>query len=364
MNSCTKCKYSIPSGEEVWLRNRKSNQRIPLCSQCAAELRRKRAEAEPAATDKSIPTPLSVMSKPSSKLSKTPIDGILLIMIMILVSAIVIGILLRYIGNNFILTPYIISFVSSFILYKGIRWGKLREPMIAGFLGLLFGLVVYGSFRITDYVIFRDEMRAMIMVNTVVEYGELDAEAANLVINEILYEGTGATGFIGFVLWQGRGEIPEGRASFQSGVNVDSFFTWFYWLFQAVTIIGMHIFSSISQAKRPFCEIHNRWYTDEKSVGGIVPTRLKKALQLLETQQFSKFSNTITTYIPTPGGEVLISRCPGCKQSSPLLIIKQRRRANRKIRTKVLREQFISLAQYNDIMRNIEIQLKAERMLR
>ena len=344
MQACARCQYPIPAGEEIWIRRKSTNERVPLCSSCSTELRRKKEakKSQPKAKVHHV----SAQKVPN----KIPIDSVLVLVLMVLVVAPILGVFLGFVGQYLyliILFPIFTGLVSKVILSQGIRWGKLREPVVAGVFGLLFGLAVYGSYRYTSYQLLRNEVEQLLMEELMFEYGDVDEEAASYVFDEILYEETGLRGFIGSVLLEAKEGMYIGSVrNSNAEVNIGTTFTWLYWLFEVGVMVAIPLFGGMSETKRPYCETHDRWYTNGESLGGIAPDDLSDTLSLLDQDQFGEFKQALNPKVPIPGVEIMLEHCPNCEQSSPLLTIKQVKRGSRgRKEEKVLTQQFITPTQ-------------------
>ncbi len=351
MQACARCQYPIPTGEEVWIRRKSDNSRVPLCSQCSAELRRKKSKPAHSAIPQT-PAPMT-----ANKSGKIPIDSVLILTLIVLVAAPIVGILLAFIGSYIYLIiafPIFTGLTSRFILSQGIRWGKLREPIVAGIFGLLFGLTVYGTYRYTTYRIYRSEVVEFLMDELMAEYGEADTETANYVFDELLVEETGLWGFFGAIILEAQEGMYVGPVSSDNEINIGTTLTLLYWLFEVGVMVGIPLFGGMAEAKRPYCEMHDRWYKNPQSLGGIEPANLKETLALLDMSQFNQFGRALNPVPPLPGVEIVLEHCPGCQHSSPLLTIKKVKKGSRgRKEEKILTQQYISPAQSDELLQSL-----------
>lgn len=332
MQSCARCTNPIPNGEEVWVQRKSTNQRVPLCSDCAKTLHANRStqKKQPARTVPANQTP-EVKTSPTHT-GTVSLDSILILILVVMVAAPILGGLLALVGSAFYLIflfPIGMGLLNGFIVSQGVRWGKLREPVVAGVFALLFGLTVYGAYRYVDYQLIRREIRSAIVEGLMFEFGEADPAEVDFILDEFLYAETGQTGFIGVVLLDAKAGMSVGRVGRSTTINIGTTLTWVYWLFEASMIVGIPIFLAMAEAKRPFCEFHDRWYSSEKSLGGIATGHIKETLNLLDTGQYESFGKTLNARSPGSGVEIFIQQCPDCQQSSPNLIIKRVQRTSK-----------------------------------
>ncbi|MCP4428238.1 MAG: hypothetical protein GY803_27430 [Chloroflexi bacterium] len=355
MISCARCNNSVMEDEAHWVRRKSVKERAPLCSACFNELRQKKAKTNPIAANvkpeartvrnsgKKVPSWLQAMTSAESEMDATssatavppttdsqtnPLDAILILILLIFLAAPLLGALVAWIGNFLYLIiafPIIIGIGGGHVVNRGVRWGKLRDPLTAAFFGILFGLIEYGSYRVTEYAIFKNEVQDVVAE----EYGVTDTTLANAFLDEILYAETGYTGFVGFVLLNAKEGMSITRRRASGSLNIGTTLTWLYWLFEMGAFTFFPAGMAYAETKRPFCAYHNRWFDKERSLGGIPAETAPNTLAYLEERHFNTFGKALSPKVPVPGIDVCIERCPNCQESMPVLTIKAVRKGSR-----------------------------------
>ncbi len=319
----------------------------------------KRAPADSPPSPK--PPPARQASAPPSitqPSANIPIGGVLLLFLLTLLVAPLLGGVVALIGYHFmyliIAFPLLMGAAGGFVMAQGVRWGKVRDGVIAATFGVLLGLSIYGSYRYIEYRLVRDEVRAEIIKEMEAEFGTSDAAIADEIFDEILVEKTGRGGFVGVILLdaqEGVSIAPARYGSDSAGLNIGTPLTWVYWLLEIVAVAGIAAFMASDAAQKPFCERHNRWYAKEKSLGGVAPSQLEHSIGLLEGGEYPAFAGALHQKTPVPGAEFFIERCVGCLDSNPVLTIKAVKRSSRgKVDYDVLGKQAITTAQGEQIL--------------
>jgi len=361
-NNCIRCSRPIPSGKEVWMR-RKNKERVSLCVQCASEVRQtrkakqaQRQPARPSGSGKpSRAKPASTAAPgPSSTVS---IEGILILIGVTMVGAPLLGVVVALVGQLVYLSiafPVLMGIAGGFIVGQGVRWGKMRESMVAAVFGLVLGLTDYGSYRYVEYRFLRNDLQNFIMEELEAEFGEADPIIANAFLDQVLLEETGQTGFLGVVLMDAQGGMSISHTRYGGNVNVGTALTWIYWLIEIVIVAGIPTYQAMEKTKSPFCEHHNRWYERETSLGSIDPSRAQEIVALLGTGEYVSFGKSLDQKAIVPGVQFFIEHCVGCEQSPPIMTMKSVKRSSRgRTSYDVMAKQTITLAQYEQILQGV-----------
>ncbi|MEM7336074.1 MAG: hypothetical protein AAF490_28600 [Chloroflexota bacterium] len=348
MYTCAKCKYDIFYGEEVWIRRKSKDVRLPICKNCESELRAKRqgnqTRSEPAGAVESLSDPLAKTALAAGKSwasdiqgsesspqvqnssNTIPIDSIFMFILLIGIGAPILGAIVAGVGYFVylvILFPLVLATAVGWLGGKCVRWGKLRHDLIATLFGLLFGLCTYMSYRYIEYQIVRQSIiPVMIETSNLFESSAYTREEANHILDAQLIEATGRSGFLGFALAEAQEGLTLSRRSQE--FNIGSNLTIIYWLFEVGVVSLGGLIGAFGSAKRPFCETHDRWFTDEQLLGAIEAIDAESLIQLVQQGNYESAAKMLDPHnMPTPGLALYLESCPNCPETSPILTGKQ-----------------------------------------
>lgn len=249
--------------------------------------------------------------------NRVPFGGFLLMLIAGAIVGIGVGLLLwaveTYIHIYLIIVfPIIAGVMIGGVLTWAVRSGKVRSPFIAAIIGLLAGLVAYGTYHFAGYYItFRGEMRAAYIENSgrTPTDAQLDRE-----LDEILDDEYGATGFLGYLYYQTDAGFTITRTGYSSSstpLELQGNIVWAYWAVELLVIIGFAAILPAKAAGEPFDEDDNVWYGKPTLIGITTGKARKQVTQALENGDFQGAGRMLTTQnIKYPRTEVMIRRSP------------------------------------------------------
>jgi hypothetical protein len=164
--------------------------------------------------------------------------------------------------------------------------GKVRNPLVASFAGLLTGFSIYGSMNYFDYLKFQNTAKSEILkeAETKPELKEVDPA---VVIDGVLQSETNSTGFVGFVKYRAKQGVSIGRVG-SSGGNIGETGTWIYWLLELGLIQAIIVYTAFTGAKEPFCESSNDWYKSAENVGNVDAGTASNFLELVNSGRFAE----------------------------------------------------------------------------
>lgn len=228
-----------------------------------------------------------------------PSQGVAILAASSLVSGVAIGGATAFIGKFIyfiVLFPLGMGFATGSVLGFAVKKGKIRSPITALGIGLLGGIVTYGSLMYGQYMNFQQET-ASIMER---EYNVTDKNLANEQINVFLQQETGSSGFVGFLKLSAKEGTSISRGS--SKLKLNDTFTYLLWLIE-LGIVGF-LASSIpfAAAKEPFNEEGNEWYGETKLIGSATEESRDEIIRLLNMDDMVGASALLSsqTDMPTP----------------------------------------------------------------
>lgn len=246
---------------------------------------------------------------PSGKFS---VAGLIIGLIVILLVAVVLGVIVAIVGNFFYLIPLfpiLMAVASGFLGSKAVAMGKVRGWFLALIIGLLVGAALYGAYRVGEY--------GVALYNVVQEdrLGGKDndilagMQLAQTRYDSYLRRNFGQTGFIGFVLDMADQGLTITRGSSSNGTNLGTEITYIYWGLEILAVLGVAVYTAISQSNAPYNEGENRWVANEEftPIGVVTRQQSKAFIKALSNQDVNMAASMMS--LPTTGGiQVLIAK--------------------------------------------------------
>lgn len=106
--------------------------------------------------------------------------------------------------------------------------------LVAMLIGLLCGVVIYGSYRVGEYLIDRQKT-----IDKVTSQTGADPAMASKLLDQFLKADTGYDGFIGYVISSAREGIQITRATSSTGIKLDEKATWIYWIIELIIVVAL-----------------------------------------------------------------------------------------------------------------------------
>ena len=252
--------------------------------------------------------------------NRIPLVGFLLLIVVGGAAAVGLGLALWEISSlmNFlaIMIVLLTGLILGGILSLVARIGKIRNPLIAGLIGLLLGVLLYGVYQYAGYTItFRDEARAAIAENA----GKTPSDIVlDKQLDTILQGEVGNTGFIGYLLLNAKIGITLTSSSSSSSSDVELTGTgvWIYWGLEMLMVAGFAAFGAARAARQPFDEETDEWY-GKPTYFASASTKSRKALvSALKDGDFQSAGRLLTTEgMKYPHLEVTLRRSPSAATS-------------------------------------------------
>jgi hypothetical protein len=164
------------------------------------------------------------------------------------------------------LFPAVAGFIVGFAASGGTDIGKLRNPLVAGLIGLLGGVFAGGVYHYLSYqVSFKDSVREAVTAQSTASVSEADIEkfAADYLRDEVQ-----DTGFMGYLKLEAKQGISITRGSSSSGIELKDAWAWGYFIIEVLIIAGLGAMMAMSAASEPFDERANAWFGPRVYLGG------------------------------------------------------------------------------------------------
>lgn len=260
--------------------------------------------------------------KPYQPSNKVPSSGFTWMLLSAIAGGVVIGGITWAISNLIyllILFPIGMGFAGGAANSFGVRQGKVRNPLIAGAVGVFTGLVIYATFFGGDYLKFKQAASEEI---TKAAGQEIDSATKEKLIDTFLAEKTQSTGILGFVKYSAQQGVNIGKVG-TKGFTLNEPLTWIYWLIELGIISGISGAIAYGSAKDPFCEGCDRWYDNKKRVGNVDENLSQRFLELVNQDNLPRAGEQVdpAANIVVNSLEVHLQECPNCPTGDAILTI-------------------------------------------
>ncbi len=200
-----------------------------------------------------------------------PLRGILIALAFAGVAGLIAGGLLWFMDHKIglyliILFPAVAGFIVAFATSGGVDTGKIRNPLVAGLIGLLGGVLALGVYHYLSYEIsFKDSVKEALAQQSKAQVSSTDVQKFS---DEYLRGEVNDTGFVGFLKDEAKQGISITRSSSSSGIELKDGWAWGYFVIEGLIIAGLGIMMSSSSASEPFDERANAWFGKSIYLGG------------------------------------------------------------------------------------------------
>lgn len=254
--------------------------------------------------------------------NRVPFSSFLLLVLLGAISGAVVGGILwaldSYLGFYLVLLfPLLGGAIVGGVLARGVRAGKVRSPFIAGLVGILAALLMYGVYHSASYfVTFRGEMHDAYLENAGKGASDDDFERA---LNKLMFNEIGDTGFVGYLKLVAREGFSITRTSSfssDSGLELKDELVWGYWVIEILLAAGFAAWLAGRAAGEPFDEEANAWYGKPTLLAGATAKARKPLVNALKDGDFLQAGSLLTTQeLKYPRMEVTIRRSPSSGSS-------------------------------------------------
>ncbi|HEX6290768.1 MAG TPA: hypothetical protein VFZ66_16385 [Herpetosiphonaceae bacterium] len=255
--------------------------------------------------------------------NRVPPRGIFFLLLAIVCGGFICGLIAFTVAQLFwliLLFPIGLGLMVGGILSKLIATQNIRSPLASAVSALLMGLVLYATFHLLAYQSFRWEV-AQIFVE---REGPMDSALQEEMIDLVLTEETGFSGFFGYLKLQAQEGISIGRVGSTNPITLNEPLTWLYWLLEAGLIVGFATGTAVSSAKKPFCELCQSWYRSSEHLGSVAMSNAAQFMELVRAGNMQPAGALLVgSGTPTPSLEVYIQRCLHDSEHNSVLAVRE-----------------------------------------
>ena len=213
------------------------------------------------------------------------------------------------------LFPIIIGFVGAYFLKDAVKRCRIRSNTVTLVLSVLMGLVIYGTYHISNYITFQGEMTIAFVQkmeadsDTPSMTGEESIAVGRAFTNYALKEETGQSGFLGYMLYKANRGISIGKVYSSNRLKLGSIFTWIYWLVELGLIIGIMYTSTKNKETDALCENCQDWITPKEHLGGVEEDDFQSLQDFIAAKNFSAARKLLSPSTGIPSIEVYAKSC-------------------------------------------------------
>lgn len=292
--------------------------------------------------------------------SKLPFLGTLLLLVTAIAGGLAVGGLL-YLSS---LVVYIVlasvglaGGLCAVLLMGVIKVGKVRDGVVVGFLGLMMGLLAYGTFRYMEYLAFRQDVRQMIYQ----EEPAADPQLVEAYIDDVLVQETGRPGLIGFWIYEAQQGLSLTLRSRYSSpdrgipISLSPQLTVVYWIVEILITGGVAAVLAADAAGKPFCEETNRWLKFEKLRGHVPKESFPMFSEALQHEDFATAASLLEERrsMGLPRLLVEVGRCHKRSQEARLKITREDGR-----NSEVIMNSSVPIFVYDELVRHAPIRAR------
>jgi len=285
--------------------------------------------------------------------------GFILLLVLAIISAAALGGVLFAVDYYLhfylvLLFPMVAGAIAGGLLTRGVYSAKVRSPFVAGLVGLICGVLMFGVYHFASYYIgFRTDFRNIYIEQT----GETPSDAElDKVLNSVMEEDVGDTGIVGYFKEMAKEGITitstSSYASTSKGQTLKDNLAWGYWIVEVLLAGLFAAFIAGRAAGEPFNEDANEWYGPAMRFATATGKSRKELMNALKDGNFQQAGMLLTTQdIKYPRLEINVrrSRDGGNSQDTFLQVMYSQRRG----RSNAIKSGMVSASEFESIQRGM-----------
>jgi len=194
----------------------------------------------------------------------------------------------------------------------GVRYGKVRHPLLAAAIAVLLGIFAYVMVHYWSYRALPGELAEAFEEETGIE---LTVEESKELMDFVLEEEVGQTGFIGYIKFTAEEGVSIGRVGSGSNfLKLPALLAYPLLLIEMLVSAGAAAMVAMAMAGEPFCEQDDLWYKTRdllKSSG----TSASAIAEAIEAGQYDQIPELIEPPEKALYSQVKINACPRCRDT-------------------------------------------------
>lgn len=217
-----------------------------------------------------------------------------------------------------IVFPVLMGVIGGNIITGNVKFTKTRSVFLVTLSSVLTVIALYITFHYMRYTGFwvSGALQAFGV------FSKESFEAGKVVVNYVLKEETGYSGFIGYMLYKAQQGVSIGRLFRSNSLNLGPIFTWIYWLIEAGVIGFLTINNGKQILKKRFCGHCNSWYTEKEHIGGAPISKEMEILNSIKQKDFASVGAVLEENSESPNLEFYLQNCSkSCEKGDSFLSV-------------------------------------------
>lgn len=254
-------------------------------------------------------------------------------------TAILGGVVEGFIANWFsllVLFPLLLGLIIGSVGVVLVTSRRVRNPLMAGLIGLTAGLVGQACVHFMAYEHARTTVAEVIAKNP--DAAEFVREKGMSAAVDMAFAGdTGSAPIVGYIkLAAETGITITHGGSSSSGPTLTGTWAYLLWILEFLLAAGLAAWMPASQARDPFCEPCETWYRKEEVVatGAGDGDRVKATVESLKNGQFARATSELGKSDGVTVSTLVLRGCQKCSDHEPVLELRRTSGAGRKRETK------------------------------
>ncbi|MCI0610858.1 MAG: hypothetical protein L0Z71_17585 [Anaerolineae bacterium] len=246
--------------------------------------------------------------------------------VMAVLAGLVIGIVTSLFSNLIYIVfvfPLVIGFAGGTVITGAVKMAKIRKINQVIFMSLLVAISIYGTYHYGGYVSLQVQTSLEMFPGLSTATEDKNLKVTKAVVDYAIEQETGYSGFVGYMFLRAKEGVSIGRFYHSNRLNLGPILTWFYWILEFGTVLGVMIIMGKKQTSMPFCESCGNWYGKKEHLGGMTRANESLLLDLIKQKDFIEMGKLIEKNAELPSVEIYFQGCEICNQSSSRLLVRR-----------------------------------------
>lgn len=285
-----------------------------------------------------------------------------LLLVLAVVSGIVVGGILWAVDHylSFYLVfafPLLAGAIAGGVLVQAIKSTRMQNPMMAALIGIVAGVVMYGTYHGAFYYIsFRNDFIRSLYSEDYPGKSPTDTQLDEYMNTGLmrLVQDTGLIGYLKYTASLGFTITRTSGSSTSTGIEIKDTGAYIYWAVEVLLASLTAGALARNAAKDPFDENANAWFETRQQVVAVAPKKSRKALlRALKEGNFRSAGGMLTQQqIKYPRIEIWTRRSPDATAQEVMLLVKL---VQRNKRANNIKSGMVSVSELDTMLKAVDV---------